>query len=265
MEEVGMKPADIPAMLNEIMSNKGISLVVTKDKGTKYDYTVKYSEDMTNETVENARGFTLMYTDGFQYYTFHYIDEGGELLEETSAKINTPEQLEEKLDEATTLKHIAQPNVTQSPSAEAHRDEMDWAPTHFHRNSIPTPPAEAHKDEIDTNTPRERSSSREREPDTINLSPTHSPRDSTPTPPNEPETIPHDDTEHETVTEPSEGLVVNPVTTTKGDLAALRAKVEILSHVVENIIDVLDRLTSITSDKIQQWKRDLHPQVNSPI
>ena len=49
-------------------------------------------------------------------------------------------------------------------------------------------------------------------------------------------------------------------------LAILEYKVNSLSRLVEQMINILESLTSqITSDKIQQWKRDLHPQDNSPI
>jgi hypothetical protein len=88
---------------------------------------------------------------------------------------------------------------------------------------------------------------------------THSPQNNTPAPPTEPQPTqtPGDDAEHETVSQP-DNLNVTPVNTVGAKVAVLEYKVNTLSRLVEQMIEILESLTSqITSDKIQQWKRDL--------
>ncbi len=126
-----MEAANIPAMLDEIMRKKSITLNVAKDKNTEYDFTVKYQENMINITNEEAGGFSLMYIDVMGYYMFHYIDASRELIDDTEKKINNLNELKAKLDEATNLieRHnpVPQPHVfhhTNMPDLETRVDHL---------------------------------------------------------------------------------------------------------------------------------------------
>ena len=134
-----MRPADIPAMLSEIMEKKHITLEVIKDNNSNYDYTVKYQENMINITIQKARGFSLMYMDGLGYYMFHYIDESREFIDESHATLSNPENLEAKLDEATNL--IEHHNTSAEHVMVNHDNEEAYSPVPqphvFHRTSIP--------------------------------------------------------------------------------------------------------------------------------
>jgi hypothetical protein len=101
----GMEPADITGMLTDIETQKGIKLEVIKaQKAGEHDWiTLKYPENMMNNEVVDARGFTLLYVDFGKCYFFYYINQENEHIESTKKVLLTPLQLEAKLQEATQL------------------------------------------------------------------------------------------------------------------------------------------------------------------